>query len=155
MQLTPHFTDAELGVQLRAGYGATPQQFENAAQLCSVLLEPIREHLNGPISLSCGYRPPADNEGTGGASNSQHLYLGLNSAADMDKMPVSFQEAFDWIRLESHLDFDQLILEKSKATGLDACVHISYNGALAVQRREALVGETHGTGKYTRVQVNP
>jgi hypothetical protein len=74
----------------------------------------------------------------------------------MDQLPMPFQTAFDKIRLEGKgLVWDQLILEKDEDTGLDACVHVSYNGALAVQRREAMIGETHGTGGYTQVQVNP
>lgn len=153
MQLSANFEDTELGVG--PGSGATPQQIANATQLCTVLLEPIREHFNGPIGLSCGYRPPADNAATGGVGDSQHLYEEENSAADMDQMPVAFQVAFDWIRLQSGLPFDQVILEISKATGQPACIHVSYNGALAAQRREAMVGQTHGTGSYTHVQVGP
>ena len=154
MQLTEHFADTELGVQ--PGSGATPQQMLNAQQLCDMVLEPFRAFLGGPIGLSCGFRPPADNQATGGVSGSQHLYLGLNSAGDMDQLPMPFQAAFDKIRLEGRgLDWDQLILEKDKDTGLDRCIHVSYNGALAVQRREAMIGETHGTGGYTHVEVNP
>ena len=69
-------------------------------------------------------------------------------------MPTMYRIIFDWIRLISHLPFDQVILERNKA-GLDRCVHISYNGALATQRREALEGMTNGQSRYTSVSVNP
>jgi len=65
------------------------------------------------------------------------------------------ETVFDWIRLESHLSFDQVILEVFAGTQIPGCIHISYNGALTEQRRMALTGETNGAGAYTAVQVNP
>jgi Peptidase M15 len=150
MQLSPHFADTELGV-----VGASPQIVANATQLCEALLEPIRAQFGATV-LSNGYRPPAENAAAGGVSNSQHLYLEQNSAADM----VSFANAdlptvFDWVRLQSGLPFDQVILEyRAHVEPLTpACIHISYNGALATQRREALYGYTNGAGPYTPAEV--
>ena len=148
MQLTPHFADTELGV-----VGCDPLIIANAVQLCTLLLEPIRAQF-GPVNVHDGYRTPEHNQRVGGAPDSQHLYLGLNSAADFDSMPTMYRIIFDWIRLISHLPFDQVILERNKA-GLFRCVHISYNGALATQRREALEGMTNGQSRYTSVSVNP
>jgi hypothetical protein len=149
-QLTEHFADTELGVA-----GCWPQIVENAKQLCTVLLEPIRA-VFGPVVISDGYRDPSHNARVGGVSHSQHEYDGQNSAADIVKCGGStLQAAFDWIRLNSHLNFDQLILERAPGTNDPRCIHISYNGALAVQRREALTGETNGAGAYTKVEVGP
>lgn len=150
MQLSPHFADTELGVA-----GADPEIVANAVQLCDTLLEPIRAQY-GPVTLSCGYRDPASNHAVGGASNSQHLYIGQNSAADIVRCGTTpLTEVFEWLRLESHLLFDQAILEVSPKTQEPACIHISYNGALSQQRRMALTGETNGAGAYSAVQVNP
>lgn len=150
MQLSPHFADIELGVA-----GADPEIVANAVQLCDTLLEPIRAQY-GPVTLSCGYRDAASNHAVGGASNSQHLYIGQNSAADIIECgSATLSSVFNWIRLDSHLPFDQCILEISPKTQEPPCIHISYNGALVNQRREALTGETNGAGAYTAVQVNP
>ena len=89
------------------------------------------------MNVHDGYRDAAHNQRVGGAADSQHLYLGLNSAADFDALPNSFYEVFDWIRLQSELPFDQVILERNKA-GQPRCLHISYNGALTTQLRMAL-----------------
>jgi zinc D-Ala-D-Ala carboxypeptidase len=151
MQLTDHFADTELGVS-----GCVPQIVANATQLCTILLEPIRAQF-GPVAISDGYRDPAHNAAVGGVSgHSQHLYLDQNSAADIAGLADStLENAFDWIRLESHLPFDQVILEVNPTSKLPSCIHISYNGALSKQRREALTGETNGAGAYQVVAVNP
>jgi hypothetical protein len=150
MQLTPHFADTELGVA-----GVDAQIVSNARQLCIELLEPIRTKFGATI-LSDGYRNPADNKAAGGAADSQHLYLGLNSAADMTGFQsADLETVFDWIRLESGLPFDEVILEFHPGTEQPRCIHISYNGALARQRRKALTGETNGAGTYTAVAVGP
>lgn len=150
MLLSQHFSDTELGV---AGMEGT-QTYANAEQICELLLEPIRAQF-GPVSLSCGYRSLQDNARVGGTPLSQHLYIDENSAADIvDCGDVELAVAFNWIRLDSHLPFDQLILEINPTTQVAACIHISYNGA-ATPRRQALTGETNGQGKYSSVQVNP
>jgi hypothetical protein len=150
MQLTEHFSDTELGVA-----GCSPQIVANATQLCELLLEPIRAQF-GPTVLSDGYRDSAKNAAVGGAPNSQHLYLGQNSAADINECAnASLATVFNWIRLDSHLPFDQCILEVNPATQEPACIHISYDGGKAQQRRQALTGETRGQGSYVSVAVNP
>jgi len=149
MMLSTHFADTELGV-----VGQSEQIVANATQLCALLLEPIRAQF-GPVAVDDGFRTPEHNAAVGGAATSQHLYLGENSAADIRPRGALLQDAFDWIRLESHLPFDQCILECHPGTQTPACIHISYNGALATQRRMALTGETNGVGAYQSVEVNP
>jgi len=151
MQLSPHFADTELDVA-----GQSPQIVANATQLCTILLEPIRAQF-GPLHINDGYRDAEHNAAVGGAKTSQHLYLEENSAADFIPLDIGvlLETVFDWIRLESHLPFDQVILEVFSGTQIPACIHISYNGALTTQRRMVLTGETNGAGAYTAVQVNP
>ena len=145
MQLTPHFADTELGVA-----GCEWRLIDNATMLCLKILEPIRAQF-GAVTVDDGYRDPGHNGRVGGVSNSQHLYLGGNSAADVRPVSGMIQEAFDWIRLESGLPFDQAILEYEH--GVPACVHVSYDCDRATQRREALIGETNGRGAYTPATV--
>ena len=149
MQLSPHFSDKEYGV-----VGASAQVIANARQHSNILMEPIRAKF-GPVNCHDGCRPPADNAACGGAKDSQHLYLGENSALDFDALPNPYQAVFDWIRLESGLPFDQVILEFHPGTQEPRCVHISYDGALTTQRREAMTGDTNGTSAYTHVAVGP
>ena len=153
MQLSPNFADTELGV---ASLSIDAQIYANAKQICAVLLEPIRDQF-GPIAVDDGYRNPAHNAAVGGAPDSQHLYIGENSAADFRTFSAAFplEDVFDWIRLTSHLPFDQCILECVPGTKIPSCIHISYNGALPKQRRQALTGETNGAGAYQSVEVNP
>jgi hypothetical protein len=47
-----------------------------------------------------GYRDPAHNARVGGKPESQHLYLGGNSAADFRPVGAGLQTVFDWIRLD-------------------------------------------------------
>lgn len=148
MQISPNFADTELGVA-----GMNGQVVDNAKQLCNVLLEPIRTQF-GPIVVDDGYRDAAHNARVGGAADSQHLYLGQNSAADIRPLLHGISEVFDWLRMSSHLPFDQIIMESTPG-GSPATLHISYNGALDRQRRMALTGETNGAGAYTAVEVNP
>jgi len=103
MQLSPHFSDQEYGV-----VGASPQVIANATQHANVLMEPIRAKF-GPVNCHDGLRTPAENAECGGVKDSQHLFLGENSALDFDALPNPYQAVFDWIRLESGLPFDQVI----------------------------------------------
>ena len=145
MNLTEHFTDAELGV-----IGVDPHIIGNAVALCTVLLEPIRAQF-GPVSVHDGYRDPAHNARVGGAPTSQHLFNGGDSAADFS-CNLDARSVFDWIRLQSGLPFDQVILEENEQ-GIASTVHISYNSTIPFPRREALTGATGGRSGYTQVEV--
>ncbi len=59
---------------------------------------------------------------------------------------------FDWMRLESGLPFDKIILERGRndEAETDDCVHVQYS---STPRRLAYIGQTHGRGKYTSVEV--
>ncbi len=146
MQLTEHFSDTELGV-----VGAPQQVIDNATYICQTLLEPIRAHF-GPVKVHDGYRPPEHNAAVGGKATSYHLYDGTQSAADIDVLPTDYQTAFDWIRLESELPFDKIILETNSA-GNPACIHLQIDSA-AAPRRLAYTGSTGAGTVYTPVSVS-
>lgn len=148
MQLSANFQLSEF-----TNNGAIPTECIGFLQgFCSDILEPIRAKF-GPLSITSGYRPPDRNSAVGGVSNSQHVYTSDHCAADFQtSTPMS--QVFNWIRLQSHLPFDQVILEFNKNFPTDeskACVHVSYVGG--TPRRQALVGNTHGAGVYTHAVV--
>jgi hypothetical protein len=134
MNLTDHFTDAELGVA-----GCDEQLIENARFLCAAILEPIRAKF-GPVRVHDGYRDPGHNRRVGGKQTSYHLFEWGRAAADIDAVHASVMDLFDWIRLESKLPFDKVIME-SNAQGVPATVHIQVD-RLTAARRLAYTGHT-------------
>jgi Peptidase M15 len=143
MQMTEHF---QLEDFIQAPYGTG----DRIKVLCESILEPIRQHFNKPLIINSGFRSQEHNNLVGGVPTSYHLYEADHAAADFYVAGESLQAVFDWIRLESGLPFDEVILERDHKTYRDACVHIQIN---TNPRRIAKVGETHGTGQYTSVEV--
>ena len=138
MNLTKHFTLSEFersAVATAHGINnSVPSQYiPTLQQLCKVVLEPLREHAGRPIIISSGYRCNQLNIRVGGVYASQHT---LGEAADIQlpKTPYTdwddhqshtdmdiAQDWFQWI--ETHCDFDQLILETTN--GRDYWIHVS------------------------------
>ena len=102
------------------GIDNTPdaEAIENMRNLCTKVLEPLREHLGQPVVITSGFRSKRLNEAVGGVKQSQHL---RGEAADL--MVESEKQAREWIRwMMDNLKFDQLILEKQ---GSKVWVHVS------------------------------
>ncbi len=134
-QLTEHFEDHELGVE-----GCDQRHLDNATLLCEQVLEPIRAKF-GPVHVRDGYRDPGHNAAVGGKTASFHLFTDGHAAADIDALPaVTIPALFDWLRLESGLPFDKVILE-TNAKDVPACVHIQID-RLNPPRRQAFIGHT-------------
>ena len=151
-KLTEHFTAQEL----RVADACT--EVQGAARiLCHELLEPIRARF-GPLRITSGYRPPARNKSAGGKPTSFHLYEDGKAAADFrpETPGICLQEVFDWIRLESGLKFDKVILERGhqERHEFDDCIHIQTHINEA-PRRLAFTGETGAGQVYTPAHVNP
>jgi zinc D-Ala-D-Ala carboxypeptidase len=95
-----------------------PSAIRNIRSLVVAVLEPIREELRYPITISSGYRCPELNKLIGGSLTSQHME---GEAADLQCRDNA--ELFRTIMDKT--DFDQLIWEY----GTDeepAWVHVSY-----------------------------
>lgn len=147
MNITPHFTTEELSIP-----ESDQRVIDNAAQLCTLILEPVRAKW-GPLHITSGERCASHNADVGGVPTSFHLYAGTHAAADFRPMAASVQEVFTWICLESKLPFDQAILEYEGA--IPSVIHVQIDSARA-PRRMGLVGMTHGnfSGRhYTSVDV--
>lgn len=89
---------------------------DNLLLLIVNILQPLRNALKKPVSVSSGYRCPAVNKLVGGKPNSQHL---KGQAADITVKGMTINELFNFI-IKSGIEFDQLIHEGT-------WVHISYN----------------------------
>lgn len=155
--LTEHFSATELGVNFVNGLAALSTEEQrlrkNALTLCQDILEPLRAKV-GPVNVHDGYRDTFHNAVTGGVSNSFHLYNLDEAAADVSAEAFPILKMFDWIRLESKLPFDKVILEYDKVSNVPMTVHLQYyTERKEKNRREAYVGFTHGQGGYTQVEV--
>jgi zinc D-Ala-D-Ala carboxypeptidase len=118
--------------------------------ICQTILEPLRLHYNRPVHITSGYRTPEQNQAAGGVPDSYHTFTADKGAVDFRVEGTPIQGVFDWIRLESPLPFDKVILERRRgASGDDgACIHLQVNDN---PRKLAYLGETHGTGHYIQV----
>ncbi|MBR4758203.1 MAG: peptidase M15 [Bacteroidaceae bacterium] len=117
--LTPHFTLAEFtrsSTAKRHGLDNCPSDevIQNLRLLCENILEPLRQHLGCPVTITSGYRQPHVNILVGGVRHSQHT---LGQAADIrvprDLMPRTY------MYIRDHLPYDQLIMEPG-------WIHVSY-----------------------------
>ena len=145
MQLTEHFADSELGVA-----GCEERLIANADFLCMSVLEAIHAKF-GTVRVHDGYRDPGHNARVGGKTASYHLFEDGHAAADVDAPATSIEALFDWLRLESGLPFDKVILETS-AAGVAECVHIQID-RLNAPRRLAFTGHTGAGVVYVPAEV--
>src|SRR5690348_2058031 len=118
--------------------------------LCEKILEPVRAEFEKPVTITSGYRSPQANEFVHGVRNSQHQATASYCAADFVVPGEDMRSVFDWIRLESGLPFDQVILEHGASSYV---IHVSW--AKAYQRREALEGATNNRTAYAHLEVDP
>ena len=145
MNLTEHFKDVELGVA-----GVDPRIIDNAQYLCQVLLEPIRARFQHPVRIHDGYRDAEHNARVGGKPDSWHLYEGTRAACDFDVFGVTLKDTFEWLRLQSELPFDKVILESSQQ--VPKTIHIQID-RVAGPRRLAYTGSIGDGTIYTPVFV--
>lgn len=96
--------------------------------LCTSVLQPLRDHLGKPITITSGYRPEEVNRLVGGSRNSQHTQC---LAADF---VVPGMDTIDVCRtiISLKLPFDQLINEFGR------WVHVSIAANPGHERSEVL-----------------
>ena len=107
----------------------TPQAVENMTHLINVVLDPLREAYGKPITTNSGYRSPALNLVTKGASKtSQHM---TGEAVDIT---VGTKEGNKWLfdYIKDNLPFDQLIDEYNYSW-----IHVSLDADMC-NRREII-----------------
>lgn len=107
----------------------TPQAVENMTRLINVVLDPLREAYGKPITTNSGYRSPALNAVTKGASKtSQHM---TGEAIDIT---VGTKEGNKWLfdYIKDNLPYDQLIDEYNYSW-----IHVSLDADMC-NRREII-----------------
>jgi hypothetical protein len=152
MSLSPHFAVEEFDQDAPIPDDCLPI-FE---LLCNKILEPIRDYINEPITITSGYRPSDVNKAVHGSPTSEHVASPKWCAADFSFETgfgkiLSVRAVFDWIR-NSQLPFHQVILEHD-ATGR-SIIHVSIN-LMKPGVRQALEGATHNASAYTTWDVVP
>jgi hypothetical protein len=121
--LTDNFTEEEFGVHEFPDEvsGIDRERIRSGARILAMeLLEPSRVWLGEPLVVTSGYRPPEHNRAVGGKSTSFHLYTFGHAAADFKPRSKPVISLFDWLRLESGLPFDKIILEVAPGTVVPA-----------------------------------
>jgi len=141
MKLSEHFDLSEFTVSqeaVRKGIDnvATDSIIECLRDLCTHILEPIRDLAGKPLSITSGYRSPGLNAAIGGSITSQHC---KGEAADFHAQGYTTEELFQLVK-SSNIPYDQLLQEYG------SWIHVSYrpNG-----RKQALYAVMeNGVTKY-------
>jgi putative chitinase len=135
LQLTPHFSLAELTVT-RTKLDNTPsKEIVEVLRTTAFYMEKVRELLgNVAITVNSGYRSPDVNRAVGGTSNSSHTHGYAVDFTAYGHTPLTIAN----ILSKSNLKFDQLIYEKT-------WVHISFD-----PRMRGNILTLKGKGKYVK-----
>ena len=137
MNLTEHFTLAELTTTSHRQFDNTPNEAELAnLQKLAEFLEEVKALLDGkPIMINSAFRSKQVNDSVGSKDTSQHR---TGSAADI-RVPGMSPDAVVRALVASDLPFDQVIRE------FDAWTHISIS---LTPRRQALIIDRAGTRPF-------
>ena len=127
MKLSQHFNlhefaRSEKAAELGIDNTPAPEHAEALRLLCLHVLQPLREHLGKPITITSGYRSPALNKAIGGAAGSQHT---KGEAADIKVRGLPAEDLAREIVLAG-LPFDQVIWYADDNGGQ---VHVSFSAA--------------------------
>lgn len=139
MNLSPHFTLAELTYTDHRQFDNTPTQIEiSNLQKLAQFLEIVKATLGGkPVIITSGYRSKAVNDAVGSKDSSHHR-LGL--AADF-RVPSMTPDQVVKAIIAANLPFDQVIRE------FDRWTHISIQRTGA-PRKQALIIDKLGVRLY-------
>jgi zinc D-Ala-D-Ala carboxypeptidase len=141
MNLSPHFTLAELTVTDHREFDNSPTQEEiSNLQRLAQLLEQVKETLGGkPIMINSAFRSKQVNDAVGSSDKSQHR---KGCAADLRVPGVTPDEVVRAV-ITAGLPFDQIIRE------FDRWTHISIpNTEDAIPRGNALIIDKAGTRPF-------
>ena len=142
MNLTPHFSLAELTATSHRQFDNTPNETEAAnLQRLAEFLESVKATLDGkPIMVNSAFRSKQVNDSVGSKDSSQHR---IGCAADI-RVPSMTPDAVVRAIIDAKLPYDQIIRE------FDAWTHVSVpNTAGAAPRRQALIIDKLGTRVFT------
>jgi len=141
MNLSPHFTLAELTVTDHRTLDNSPKQEEiRNLQRLAQFLEQVKTALGGkPVMVNSAFRSKAVNDAVGSKDTSQHR---LGCAADI-RVPGMAPDAVVRAVMAAQLPYDQIIRE------FDAWTHISIpNTDGSPPRKQALIIDRQGTRQF-------
>lgn len=120
IQLSKNFNLGEF-VRTYTGFENIPDQEHIAAlqALVNTILQPLRDAVGKPISITSGYRNPAVNAAVGGSKSSQHM---KGEAADFRITGMTNAEIIRIIQA-LRLPYDQLIEYNKKGS---TWIHVSH-----------------------------
>ena len=102
-------------------------------ELCTFLLQPIRDAWGSPIIITSGFRCKALNAAVGGSQASAHM---RGYGVDIKPASGSYEEfekfVVDFLQ-KSDLKWDQVIRERT-ANGRSAWLHLGYRNSAGRQR---------------------
>jgi hypothetical protein len=147
MQLTPHFTLAELTHTDHREFDNTPNDTElaNLVRLAD-FLEQVKAVLGGkPIMVNSAFRCKQVNDAVGSKDTSQHR---IGCAADI-RVPGMTPDQVVKAIIASGIAYDQVIREFATPTG-GGWTHISIPNTVATApRKQALIIDKAGTRAYS------
>ena len=141
MNLTEHFTLAELTATSHRQFDNTPNDTETAnLQRLAEFLEQVKTVLGGkPIMVNSAFRSKQVNDSVGSKDTSQHR---IGCAADF-RVPGMTPDQVVRAVIDAGLPFDQIIRE------FDAWTHISVtNTPDGTPRKQALIIDKAGTRPF-------
>jgi len=141
MNLTEHFTLAELTATSHRQFDNTPNDTETAnLQRLAEFLEQVKTVLGGkPIMVNSAFRSKQVNDSVGSKDTSQHR---IGCAADF-RVPGMTPDAVVRAVIDAGLPFDQIIRE------FDAWTHISVtNTPDGTPRKQALIIDKAGARPF-------
>ena len=107
------------GIKNEPGLDGKATVERNINLLVAYVLDPLRDVLHTPITITSGYRTPQVNKIVGGVNNSQHM---SGCAADFHiKGFTCLMMRQVFLNIYDTMDFDQLIYYRSKNI-----IHVSY-----------------------------
>ena len=118
MKLTPHFSLKEFYVsssypELAAKMKITKLDQFKFFYLCNTILEPIRNYIKKPMSITSGKRSTELNAKVGGSKTSEHRCWGYAVSCDFrfeDGQNIDYYKTFDFLMAKNKFAVSQAIL---------------------------------------------
>lgn len=133
------FTASQSATRRGISNEPSPEALRCLQELVNDLLQPLRERIGKPFTITSGYRSPELNKAVGGSKTSQH---NKGQAVDFVVKGLTPFEVCQIIAT-SGLDFDQLIYEGT-------WIHVSYNKGK--NRRQLLTAVFNDNQPTTYIQ---
>ena len=120
------------------------EQIANMMTIATMIFQPLRSWVGGPIKITSFFRSPKLNSAIGGSKTSQHC---TGQAMDIDDVYGYKSNAEMFMYIKENLDFDQLIWEFGDDEN-PSWIHVSYVDAQENRNRCLQAYKENGKTKY-------